>query len=215
MHLTAPPYAPPPPAVGALRAPSSDVVNVLYATAVASPFYASVDAPTAATTDPPCAAPSSSRSPFGSLCITRSGTMHLTTWARRAPTAGGGGAYGGGGWLSAFARKTKWNRAAGVEEGKRGAEYKFIKFVSPQHICHLIDEYTITYIHRLTDECIGPTFFDFKTEEYTSFIFLSIEKYKNTQEYILLFCSNGLQGGVHIPPIDYSTRVPPTDSKGG
>jgi hypothetical protein len=89
-------------------------------------------------------------------------------WGRWQSAVGGGGAPGGGGvygssTLLRLDKKRKRNRSTGAGVGKRGVGYRFLKFVGPR------------YIRRLTDECTGPTFVGFETEEYTSFIFLSIE----------------------------------------
>jgi hypothetical protein len=69
----------------------------------------------------------------------------------------------------------------------------------PRYICQLTDEYTTTYIHRLTNECIGlcssvaAIFLGSGTVEYITVIFLGTEEYKTTEECTLLFCSETLQ----------------------
>jgi hypothetical protein len=71
----------------------------------------------------------------------------------------------------------------------------FLSF--PWNICWITDEYTATYIHRLTDKC---------TEIYSSVedIFLSTgtNEYKRTKQCTLFSCSVGkLEDPVSLGPV--------------
>jgi hypothetical protein len=77
-------------------------------------------------------------------------------------------------------------------EGEKGARYGIFTVIKPPRYIHqLTDEYTATYICRLTDECTGPMFVGFKPKEYILFIFLGNE------EYILF--SYSVCNGIQIP----------------
>jgi hypothetical protein len=110
----------------------------------------------------------------------------------------------GGGWLRSNAFGGRWQRRGSIFpiqvrsgagacawKGKRVLGTEFLPSSSPRYIHQLTDEYTATYICRLTDECTGPMFVGFKPKEYILFIFLGNE------EYILF--SYSVCNGIQIP----------------
>jgi hypothetical protein len=70
----------------------------------------------------------------------------------------------------------------GGEKGARCEFFIVIRLPIPMNVLPLI--------FVLTDECTDPTFVAFKSDEYSSFIFLGIEKYKKTKKYIMFLCSD-------------------------
>jgi hypothetical protein len=113
-------------------------------------------------------------------------------------TAGGSGAARGGGWQRRGGLRAWWVcdsspvQRCGRMEGEKGTTgIKFERSSGPRYICRLTDEYTVTYIHRLTDECTGlslpvqVTFLGAGTEECSLVIFLVTEKYKIIKKYTL------------------------------